>query len=308
MSIIVGIDIGGSHISSAAVNNETLEIIADTWFRGAVDSKASKYVILKKWAEIINQTLSKIETVETIGIAFSMPGPFQYESGIAMFEGNDKYESLYNVNIPLELANFLYKKNLTFRFLNDATSFGIGSTINLKGGGANQKVVAITLGTGFGASFLNNVIPVVCGDNVPENGCLWDKPFQDGMADDYFSTRWFVTKYEQYRGEKVNDGVKEIASKNNEYSARVFEEFANNISDFLFPYLTKFGANSLILGGNIAKCHQLFLSKITQNWKDKGLDISITILENTEESSILGSGYLFNEVFWSKIKEELPNF
>jgi len=307
MSMIVGIDVGGSHISSAALNNETHEIMVDTWFRGAIDSKASKYVILKKWAEIINQTLSKIETVETIGIAFSMPGPFQYDSGIAMFEGNDKYESLYNVNIPLELANFLDKKNVTFRFLNDATSFGIGSAINQKGGVANQKVVAITLGTGFGASFINDVIPVICGDTVPENGCLWDKPFQDSMADDYFSTRWFITKYEQYSGEKVNDGVKEIASKNSEYSARVFEEFANNISDFLFPYLTKFEADSLVLGGNIAKCHQLFLPKITQIWKDKGLDISITILDDTEESSILGSGYMFNEVFWSKIKEKLPS-
>ncbi len=306
--MIIGIDIGGSHISSAAVNKDTLEIIADTWFRGAVDSKASKDVILKKWAEIINQTLSKIESAETIGIAFSIPGPFQYESGIAMFEGNDKYESLYNVSIPLELGNFLDKKNVTFRFLNDATSFGIGSAINQNGEGVSQKVVALTLGTGFGASFLNDVIPVVCGDNVPENGCLWDKAFQDSIADDYFSTRWFITKYEQYSGEKVNDGVKEIACKNNEYSARVFKEFAYNISDFLFPYLTKFEADSLVLGGNIAKCHQLFLPKIAQIWKDKGLDISITILDNTEESSILGSAYMFNEVFWSKIKEELPNF
>lgn len=308
MSMIVGIDIGGSHISSAAVNNETLEIVAETWFRGAVDSKASKEVILNKWAEIINQTLREIETAETIGIAFSMPGPFQYETGIAMFEGNDKYESLYNVNIPLELANYLDKKNVTFRFLNDATSFGIGSALNQKGGGVNQKVVAITLGTGFGASFLNDVVPVICGVNVPENGCLWDKPFQDSMADDYFSTRWFINKYEEYSGQKVTDGVKEIASKNDDYSARVFDEFANNISDFLFFYLVKFEANSLVLGGNIAKCYQLFLPKVTQIWKDKELEISITILENTEESSIIGSSYMFNEVFWSKIKEELPNF
>lgn len=308
MSMIVGIDIGGSHISSAAVNNETFEIIADTWFRGAVDSKASKDVILKKWAEIINQTLSKIETAETIGIAFSMPGPFQYETGIAMFEGNDKYESLYNVNVPEELTNYLDNKNVKFRFLNDATSFGIGSALNQKDGGANQKVVAITLGTGFGASFLNNVIPVISGQNVPENGCLWDKPFKDSIADDYFSTRWFLNKYENYSGQKVADGVKEIASKNDPFSAKVFEEFVNNLSEFLLPYLVKFDADSLVIGGNIAKCSTLFLPKIIQKWKEKGTEITITILENTEESSILGSIYMFNEVFWERIKEELPNF
>ncbi len=28
-----------------------------------------------------------------------MPGPFDYKIGLARFEGNDKYESLYNVSI-----------------------------------------------------------------------------------------------------------------------------------------------------------------------------------------------------------------
>lgn len=308
MSIIVGIDIGGSHISSAAVNQETLEIINETCFRGAVDSKASKEIILKKWAEIINKTLEKIDVDTTIGIAFSMPGPFQYETGIAMFEGNDKYESLYNVNVALELVQYLNNKNVAFRFLNDATSFGIGSALNQKDGGTDQKVIAITLGTGFGASFLNDVIPVINGDEVPENGCLWDKPFKDTIADDYFSTRWFLNKYEQYSGQKVSDGVKEIAGIKNEYSARIFDEFANNLSHFLLPYILKFEANSLVLGGNIAKCHELFLPKVLQNWKDNEVEISITILENTEESSIIGSSYMFNEVFWERIKEELPNF
>lgn len=308
MSIKVGIDIGGSHISSAAVDQGNLEIIAETYFRGTVDSKASKEIILNKWAEVINQTLDKIEAVDTIGIAFSMPGPFQYETGIAMFEGNDKYESLYNVDIPLELGDYLNNKNVAFRFLNDATAFGIGSALNQKNDEANQKVIAITLGTGFGASFLKDLIPIINGDEVPENGCLWDKPFKESIADDYFSTRWFLKKYEHYSGQKVSDGVKEIASIKNEYSARIFEEFAANLSEFLLPYILKFKANALVLGGNIAKCNSLFLPKIIHNWKENGVEISITILDNTEESSIVGSSYMFNEIFWERIKEELPNF
>jgi glucokinase len=308
MSIVIGVDIGGSHVSSAAVNQENLGIINESYFTGSVDSKASKEIILKKWAEIINQTLGKIDVDATIGIAFSMPGPFHYETGIAMFEGNDKYESLYKVNVPLELIDYLNNKNVVFRFLNDATSFGIGSALKQKEGGVNQKVIAITLGTGFGASFLNDVIPVISGEDVPENGCLWDKPFKDNIADDYFSTRWFLKKYEHYSGQKISDGVKEIASIKNEYSSNIFDEFATNLSEFLLPYLLRFNANSLVLGGNIAKCHELFLPKILQKWKENDVEISITILENTEESSIIGSSYIFNDVFWERIKKELPNF
>lgn len=308
MAIVVGVDIGGSHISSAVVNQENLEIISETYCKGAVDSKASKEIILKKWAEIINQSIDKIGADSEVNIAFSMPGPFHYETGTAMFKGNDKYESLYEVNIPQELLPYLSTKKVTFRFLNDATSFGIGSALHQKKDGESQKVIAITLGTGFGASFLNNVMPLINGENIPENGCLWDKVFKDSIADDFFSTRWFLRKYEQYSGLKSSDGVKEIASINNEHSAKIFEEFANNLSEFLAPHILKFKATALVVGGNITKCHELFLPKIVSNWREKGIDISLTILENTEESSIVGSSYLFNENFWSKIKEELPKF
>lgn len=158
MSVTIGVDIGGSHISSAAVNNDNFKIIPGTYFSGAVDSKASKEEIIQKWAAIINQTIKelqetqKLSSDETIGIAFSMPGPFQYQTGIAMFEGNDKYESLYNVSVSDELLKYLSTKDVSFRFLNDATCFGVGGALKQESKG-NSKVVAITLGTGFGAAF-----------------------------------------------------------------------------------------------------------------------------------------------------------
>ena len=73
-------------------------------------------------------------------------------------------------------------------------------------------------------------------------------------------------------------------------------------------FLVEFDADLLVLGGNIARCHQLFLPKITQNLKIKNVNLPIIIIENTEETSIIGSTYLFNEVFWERIKEELPYF
>ena len=314
MSITIGIDIGGSHISSAAVNSDNFVIIPGTYFSGPVDSKASKEVIIKKWAETINKTIEAIQgnaahyESDTIGIAFSMPGPFQYESGIAMFEGNDKYEALYNVSVPEELLKYLSTKNVTFRFLNDASCFGVGGSLKEQSQLGSSKVIAITLGTGFGAAFLDNKLPVTQGDNVPHNGCLWDKPFKDSIADNYFSTRWFLNQYENSTGEKLTDGVKEIAGIENYSTAKIFDDFANNLSEFMAPFIKDFDADLLILGGNIAKSHHLFLSKVQENLKRKNIDLSISIIEKTEETSILGSSYLFNEVFWERIKAELPYF
>ncbi|WP_347052548.1 ROK family protein [Flavobacterium olei] len=313
MAVTIGVDIGGSHISSAAVNGNSFVMIPQTYFSGPVDCKASKEIIIKKWAEIINQTIAAVKELpeyapeDKIGIAFSMPGPFQYESGIAMFEGNDKYESLYNVSISQELIKYLTAKNVSFRFLNDASCFGVGGSLTAESAGA-RRIISVTLGTGFGAAFLDNKLPLTHGDNVPHNGCLWDKPFKDGIADSYFSTRWFLKEYEINTGIKLTDGVKEIAGIEGLSTNKIFDDFANNLSDFLIPYITDFEADHLILGGNIAKSNRLFLPKFRDNLKSKSIDLDISIIENTEQTSILGSSYLYNENFWQRIKADLPYF
>lgn len=308
MALIIGVDVGGSHVSSAAVDNENFKIVPNTYFTGIVDNKSSKEIIFSKWAAVINKTIEKCPQ-DKIQIAFSMPGPFQYETGRAMFEGNDKFEALYNVVIPDEFSKYITSgKNISFRFLNDASSFGIGSSLLNGLDKKVRKVVAITLGTGFGASFLDSTVPLTSGENIPENGCLWDKIFQDGIADEFFSTRWFIKKYEEYSGSQITDGVKEVSYKNDDFSRRVFEEFAHNFSAFLLPFLNNFNCNTLVLGGNITKCHALFLPKVLQIWKDNNCEIEVIILENTEESSIIGASYMFNELFWSKVKVALPSF
>jgi len=234
-----------------------------------------------------------------------MPGPFQYKTGIAMFERNDKYESLHKVSIASELPKYLNGKNLSIRFLNDASSFGIGGAL-IKKIEKNQKIVALTLGTGFGAAFLKNHVPVVNDECVPEGGCLWDKAFLDSIADDYFSTRWFISKYEELTGESSIEGVKEIVNTNSTKSLLLFDEFALNLSEFMLPHLTKFDTDLLVLGGDISKSHHLFLPTVNQKLKEKGCDISFAIIDNTDKACIIGSSYLFEIDFWNKVKEEPP--
>lgn len=314
MSIVIGVDIGGSHISSAAIHQQGRSLIKGTYFCSPVDNKASKDHIFSTWATTIKETIYATPAFANdsnlpIGIAFSMPGPFHYHTGIAMFEGNDKYEALFNVNVGDELKKYLKLPQLTFRFLNDASCFAVGGSLT---SGANStddlRVVAITLGTGFGAAFLQNKIPVTNGDTIPENGCLWDKTFGDGIADSYFSTRWFVQEYEYETGVKLLGGVKEMVELNDAAVKKVFQKFTQNLSVFIMPFLRNFAADILVIGGNIAKSHSLFLTDLKQQFANAGLVLPIAIIENTEETSIFGAAYLYNEVFWGKIKEELPHF
>ncbi|GAA5021593.1 hypothetical protein GCM10011506_02530 [Marivirga lumbricoides] len=307
MPITIGVDIGGSHISSAAINNDTNTIITDTLFQGSINNKANKETILKDWANVINQTLLKINGEGPEGIGFAMPGPFQYGRGVALFKGNDKYEALYGVSVASDLSPLLIQPKLNMRFLNDAASFGIGASVNTLNT-EEQNVVAITLGTGFGAAFLKGNVPVVNGDDIPSGGRLWDQPFLSTIADNYFSTRWFLVRYKQLKGNNLFRGVKEIIDNDREIASLLFQEFADNLSKFLLPYLQKFKADVLIIGGSITKSQHLFLSHLLKNWKESNYHIKISIINNTEESNILGASYLFDPTYWKAIKSTLPEF
>lgn len=305
MPIAIGVDIGGSHISSAAVNMEKSEIIPGTFFHADINNKASKEEIFSNWSQIINKSLEPVKNENVLGVGIAMPGPFKYKEGIALFNRNDKYEALYGISIKNELPEYFTRK-LPIRFLNDATSFGVGGTMINKSKNSH-RVVAITLGTGFGAAFLKDNIPLVHEKNVPEDGCLWDKEFLDGIADDYFSTRWFISKYKQVSGKNSVGGVKDLVRNKKIDTSDIFEEFSENISNFLFPHLKNFNADLLVLGGSIAKSYKLFLPSILKKWKSKNCDVKVAIVENTEEAGIIGSSYLFNEPFWNKIKNNLPD-
>ncbi len=303
--IVIGTDIGGSHIISAAVDLNNLEIIPSTSFSSKVNNKDSKEAIFKNWSALILKTIEKLPDTVNLKIGFAMPGPFHYKTGLAMFETNDKYENLYNVNVADELEKHFENKKVEFRFLNDATAFGVGVSC-MEGANNYHKIIAITLGTGFGSTFLKDGIPQVNSNDVPTGGCLWDKPFKNGMADDFFSTRWFIKRYEEIAKQKMK-GVKEIADAKNKYSQQVFEEFSTNLAEFMDSYLNTYKPDLIVLGGNISNASEQFLPSLKIKLIKKGHKMDFKISNLMEDAAIIGAAKLFEPDFWNQIKNDLPN-
>lgn len=304
-NIAIGVDIGGSHIISAAVYLNTLQIVPNTTFTEKIDNKASKDTVLSGWSYVINKTINSVNDLKLHPkIGFAMPGPCNYKKGITLFENNDKYGNLYNVSIPKELLRFLDATDVEFRFMNDATSFGVGIA-SLEETKSASKIIALTLGTGFGATFINNGLPVVKADDVPEGGCLWDKDFKNGIADDYFSTRWFVKRYFELSGIE-RKGVKEIVTNFTAVSKQVFAEFAVNFIRFMIPQIKQFKPELIILGGNISNTSCYFLEAVEAGFKAQDLKVKFHVSTSGEEAAIVGSAQLFNPLFWDKVKNDLP--
>lgn len=306
-SLAIGVDIGGTHITCAAVDIAKGRLLTDTLFREAYDHQADAQRVLHSWAKALNHTLLDISPADLVGIGFAIPGPFDYRNGISKMQ--HKFPALYDVHIPSVLNPLLVTDEvLPMRFLNDATCLAIGET--WQGEGRNfQKVVVITLGTGFGSAFVKQGIPITSGEAVPGEGCLWHLPFQSGIADDYFSTRWFVAEFQKQTGVTISS-VKELmqmTDRHDQTVSHLFAQFGQHLADCLSPWLQRFEAEVLIIGGNIAHALSLFVDDLQQGLHKSGVHIPVVPSALMEHAALLGSARLMDNLFWQRVSVELPH-
>lgn len=290
----IGVDVGGSHITCVAIDMQQKKMLKESLKREALSHDDTAENLFKIWAKAINECVEFVGKENVHGVGFAIPGPFEYFQGISMMQ--HKYPNLYKLHIPTELNKFLCKE-FPMRFLNDASAFAVGVSWIGKGSG-HEKVAVITLGTGFGSAYIHNGIPVIEGDDVAPEGCFWHLPYKNGIADEYFSTRWFVNVFQQKTGKQVK-GVKDIL--NTPQAEEIFTEFANNLGEFLAPWLKKFKADVLVMGGNISLAFAYFGEKFLKKLQSEGCFTKVEVSELMEDAALVGAGRLFEEEFWNRL-------
>jgi len=86
----------------------------------------------------------------------------------------------------------------------------------------------------------------------------------------------------------------------------LFSEFGNNLGVFLAPWLKKFGAEIVVVGGNISNAYHLFGDIFENSLRKENCDCKIALSELKEDAAFLGAAYLMNEQFWKDIQHALP--
>lgn len=292
----IGCDIGGSHISCAIIEVDTGVVLDSSLINIKVSNSESKEVLVAAWTKAILECKTFIpEESEFEGVGIAIPGPFDYEKGIGLFDNsNQKFVDLKDVNVKEALSESLVLPQEQIQFVNDATAFSLGCFWYGSGKGSNQ-MVAITLGTGFGSSFISEGKAIEEGNTVPENGYLWDKPFKEGIADDYFSTRWFVNSFNEVSSEEVT-GVKriaELAKSGNAEAISLFNGFGENLANCLAEHLQIFNTDVVVMGGNIAEAFELFKPSLYSELSARGLEIPFKVSILKESAAMLGAVTLF---------------
>jgi glucokinase len=306
-NLAIGVDIGGSHISCAAVDLESFKILNETRTERAVNNKAQASEIIGVWVQALSEVIKKISSESLKGIGFGMPGPFDYVKGISYIKGVAKYEHLYGCNVRNAISDSLkFPAGFPVRFMNDVSTFAVGEALVGKAASANRSM-SITLGTGFGSAFISDRIPIVDGPEVPKLGCVYHLPYGDNIADDYFSTRWFIGKYKKLTGKELS-GVKEFSklAGKDKVVMDLFMEFGNNLGAFLAPWLIRFKAEIVVVGGNISHAYSLFGNIFENSLKREGCSCKVALSELKEDAAFIGAAYLLDESFWKAIQHALP--
>lgn len=275
---LIGVDIGGSHISVACLTFNSGEVSLATFNDSHIDTTASAKELISAWSEVIRESTNGAKNYQ-VGIA--MPGPYDYPNGISLIEDQGKMKSLFKLSVKNLLAESLDIPSANIQFTNDAEAFLLGES--LAGSGKDFKnSIGITLGTGLGSA-------IKMGE-VVKDAKLWTAPFRDGIAEDYLGTNWFIAEAKK-RFNLTISGVKELgetASIQKE-AAIIFEIFGKALGEFLVPYLIRLQSEAVILGGKIALMNTRFLPATSQYLIQNGCLAKIKISTLGEKAALIGA-------------------
>lgn len=277
-SIVLGLDIGGTKISSGLNNKgkiyERKEI--NTPFNSPKDD-----ILIT-----ISQHIASYLPYNFNAIGIGIPGLVDSKNGI-----------VYNLaNIPsfqkVSLKDYLEEKfNVPVFINNDANCFTLGE---YKFGPAkiHQHVVGITLGTGIGTGVIAN--SKLYAGNLCGAGEWGGVPYLDKTFENYCSNKFF----QSIEGESAKKLAKK-ALEGNKNSIIIFEKFGEHLGMLIQRILFIYSPEAIVLGGSIRKAYPLFQERMletVQTFPYKAISDALKLyVSEMEDAAILGAIALADE-------------
>lgn len=290
-SYAIGLDIGGTHITAAVINKTEMKVLEFSLFKESFDSNLPVDQVMNIWRDVINTSIenSKVENIK--GVSICMPGPFDYEKGICWIKDQSKYEHFYGLNVrELLLESLNFSNDFPVLFENDAVCFGKGEVFKQQEN-LSKKVMAVTLGTGLGACFIDKGVSISTGNQVPTDGEIYNLDYKEGIAEDYVSVRGLLSHYKTLSGFTLKNGLElyDLAVNGDQQAVKVFETMGEDLAAVIIPWIKKFSADHIIIGGKIANASNLFLSSFNKTIKESGLETKVSISTDNEIAALLGA-------------------
>ncbi|MEV0438840.1 ROK family protein [Streptomyces spectabilis] len=235
------LELGGTHVTAALV--DASRVVRRV--RRSLNARGSAEHVLG--AVVRCATDLDAAAGDLWGVA--LPGPFDYDEGVARYEGVGKFDDLYGIDVGSVLLDGVWPRPAGVAFLNDAHAFALGEW-HAGAARGHRRCVGVTLGTGVGSAFLADGAVRHDGPGVPPLGRIDLTRAEGRPLEDTVSRRAVIARY----GEPDAD-VRDIAARaraGEARAARVLHDCLRPLGVVLAPYVREFGASALIVGGGMA--------------------------------------------------------
>jgi glucokinase len=286
-------EIGGSHVAAAMVDLAAGALVPGSSRRKDLDASGSA-------GEILGQVLAcgaglAAGSGERWGVA--LPGPFDYERGIARYAGVGKFEALYGTDVGKALTDGLPGPPGSVAFLNDAEAFAWGEWLFGAAAGY-ERCVFLTLGTGIGSAFLADGTVQRSGPGVPPNGEVHFLLIEGRPLEEVVSTRAIDQEYARRTGVAAQGAaeVARLARAGDAAAATVLNSAFGSLGAALRPYLAVFAPQVLVVGGAMTGSWDLIGPPFEAGLYGHGAraaealgDLTITLAAHLADAALLGA-------------------
>lgn len=278
------LEVGGTHVSSALVDADTGTLVGAA-SRIELSSAASA-------ARIVDTLVQAADAVPVSGAAtwaIAMPDPFDYERGVALFDGVGKFESLRGLDLRAALTTRLPGRARNVLFLNDADAFTLGEWAFGAADG-HRRCVGITLGTGVGSGWIVDGRIVSSGPGVPPGGRAHRLLIDGAPLEDTVSSRAIRRSYRALAGDGADVRVIAERARDGESAARtVLRHAMRALGTALGRCVRDFGADVVVIGGSMARSWDLFQASFGSGFAEAGKPPALRLADHPEDAPLLGA-------------------
>lgn len=224
-----------------------------------INNWASVSEVIKQWANAILDFTSHTPPDK---LSIAMPGPFDYTEGVSYIKENRNLKSLYGKHLKQLLAKKLSIADENIEFYNDAVCALAAENLP-----KDQQILALYFDEGFGSAWLRH--------NVVTDAQLWNEPFLNGKAEDYFSAKWLRKTYFQLTGLSIAN-LADINDFSSMTGKDLLKEFIENLASYLKGLVEQKKVDGVLLGGAMLSGKVNILAPLKKRLTAMGLEIAIS--------------------------------
>jgi glucokinase len=285
MISIPALEVGGSHVTATRVDPAGWRVRDDPPRSRPLDPHGSAADLVATIAACATSVGSFAGT----GMCLAVPGPFDYDRGIAEYVDVGKFDALRGVDLRAALYEALPEWPEEISFVNDAAAFAAGEWV----AGAGQDVtrmVGITLGTGVGSAFLDNGEVLQEGPGVPPQGRADLLRIDGRPLEETVSTRALIRVTGGTAG-GVHDVVLAARAGDN-VSQSALRNAYQKMGMALAPWVRDFRAEAMVVGGAIARSWDVIGPLVTGGLEAGGAKVDVRLAAHPRTAAHVGAVWL----------------